>query len=153
MFLKKVLNQPNVVGTVMIALLFGAGFVYAFAFDGFNIKTVPGSEVDAWLAQEGGDDAPPCDCVWQSCPGGVDCGVKTRNSQGKWRWPCGSKNQNYMWYPCKESGCPRDHTCTKMKKGVATGCPKNDPNGTGRPQRTKVCNNSGLEQTCTRSKK
>ena len=38
MFLKKVLNQPNIVGTVMIALLLGAGFVYAFAFDGFNYE-------------------------------------------------------------------------------------------------------------------
>ena len=68
MFLKKVLNQPNIVGTVMIALLLGAGFVYAFAFDGFNVETVPGSEVDALLAQEGGGnyggyDPDPCDCM------------------------------------------------------------------------------------------
>ena len=68
MFLKKVLNQPNIVGTVMIALLLGAGFVYAFAFDGFNVETVPNSEVDAWLAQEsggnyGGYDPDPCDCL------------------------------------------------------------------------------------------
>ena len=55
MFLKKVLNQPNVVGTLMIALLFGAGFVYAFAIDGFNVQTVTDGEVEAWLtAADGG---------------------------------------------------------------------------------------------------
>ena len=31
----------------MIVLLFGAGkFVYAFAFDGFNVETVPSAEVE-----------------------------------------------------------------------------------------------------------
>ncbi len=54
MFLKKVLNQPNLVGTVMIVLLFGAGFVYAFAFDGFNVQTATDGEVEAWLAAAGG---------------------------------------------------------------------------------------------------
>ena len=54
MFLKKVLNQPNLVGTVMIALLIGSGFVYAFAFDGFNVETATGGEVEAWLVQAGG---------------------------------------------------------------------------------------------------
>ena len=53
MFLKKVLNQPNLVGTVMIVLLFGAGFVYAFAFDGFNVQTATDGEVEAWLAGGG----------------------------------------------------------------------------------------------------
>ena len=155
MYLKKVLNQPNLVGTVMIALLFSAGLVYAFAFDGFNVETVTGGEVEAWLAQAGDDnsgeepDEEPCDCGFQSCPGGETCGMKTRNSKGKWIWPCGSKNNNFMWYPCKDSGCPRNHACTVMKNGVATKCPKNDPNNTGRPQRTKVCKSSGLTQTCT----
>ena len=54
MYLKKVLNQPNLVGTMMIALLFGAGLVYAFASDGFNVETVTGGEVEAWLAAAGG---------------------------------------------------------------------------------------------------
>ena len=68
MFLKKVLNQPNLVGTVMIALLIGSGFVYAFAFDGFNVETATGSEVEAWLVQAGGCSqytTPPEDCVPQ----------------------------------------------------------------------------------------
>ncbi len=50
MFLKKVLNQPQVVGTVMIALMVCAGFVYAFAFDGFNVETATGGEVESWFA-------------------------------------------------------------------------------------------------------
>jgi len=49
MFLKKVWNQPNIVGTVMISLLLGAGFVYAFAFDGFDVESVSGDEVETWL--------------------------------------------------------------------------------------------------------
>ena len=70
MYLKKVLNQPNLVGTVMIALLFGAGLVYAFAFDGFNVETTTGGEVEAWLAaangggSSGGSDDVVCDCLW-----------------------------------------------------------------------------------------
>ena len=55
MYLKKVLNQPNLVGTMMIALLFGAGFVYAFAFDGFNVETATGGKIEAWLAESDGD--------------------------------------------------------------------------------------------------
>lgn len=63
MFLSKVLHKPNLVGVIMITLLFGAGFIYAFAFDGFNIEKVTGSEVEAWLAAtggsgSGGDDTP-----------------------------------------------------------------------------------------------
>ena len=68
MFLKKVLNQPNLVGTVMIALMVCSGFVYAFAFDGFNVETATGGEVEAWLAAAGGggsgdDDPKPCECL------------------------------------------------------------------------------------------
>ncbi len=38
------------VGTVLIALMVFSGFVYAFAFDGFNVETTTGGEVEAWLA-------------------------------------------------------------------------------------------------------
>ena len=72
MYLKKVLNQPNLVGTVMIVLLFSAGFVYAFAFDGFNVQTVTGGEVEAWLEAAGGSvsgiDGDKCTCGWRECP-------------------------------------------------------------------------------------
>ena len=36
MFLKKVLNQPNLVGSMLITLMVCGGFVYAVGFDGFN---------------------------------------------------------------------------------------------------------------------
>ncbi len=70
MFFKKFLNQPNLVGTVLIALMVCSGFVYAFAFDGFNVETVTGGEVEEWLAAaggggSGGGDPDPvlCDCL------------------------------------------------------------------------------------------
>ena len=53
MFLKKVLNQPNLVGLMLIALMICGGLVYTFAFDGFNVQTVTDSEVEAWLASAG----------------------------------------------------------------------------------------------------
>ena len=76
---KKVLNQPNLVGTMLITLMVCAGFVYAFAFDGFNVETTTQGEVEAWLAAasgggSGGDDEPePCMCltsymVYDGCP-------------------------------------------------------------------------------------
>ena len=70
MFFKKFLNQPNVIGSVLIALMICSGFVYTFAFNGFNVETATGGEVDVWLAAAGGgssggsggggtDDTPP----------------------------------------------------------------------------------------------
>lgn len=85
MFLKKVLNQPNVVGTVMIALLFGAGFVYAFAFDGFNVHTVTDGEVEVWLAQVG-DGYCNHTCGKTNCPG--DAGGKCKKCQSKTQFRC-----------------------------------------------------------------
>ncbi len=54
MFLKKVLNQPNLVGTILITLMVCGGFVYAVGFDGFNVQTATDGEVEAWLAAAGG---------------------------------------------------------------------------------------------------
>ena len=97
MYLKKVLNQPNLVGTMLIALMVCGGFVYAFAFDGFNVQTATQGDVEAWLAQAGGggsggdDDPKPCDCEADHCD---KCGNKTsygtnpcRNSTKKWMCP------------------------------------------------------------------
>ncbi len=149
MYLKKVLNQPNLVGTVMIALLLGAGFVYAFAFDGFNMETVPGAEVDAWLAQEGGgdyggdnddtpeddDDTPedgdegdPCKCAGVGAPyGDCNCGnqifrITKRDRQGSWKNPCGGADTSFP--------CP---ACTLRDKHISKGddghCPCDDHPG------------------------
>ena len=106
MYLKKVLNQPTVVGTVMIALLFGAGFVYAFAFDGFNVETVPGTKVDAWLAQaEGGGEYGGGACTCDTSDDGRkrcdNCGDRVQEN-GVWRNPCTSKagKNKTKQYPC-----------------------------------------------------
>ncbi len=79
MYLKKVLNQPNVVGTVMIALLLGAGLVYAFAFDGFNVETATEGEVEAWLEKASGKENYNKNCTnnacvssWAGCTGSED---------------------------------------------------------------------------------
>ena len=102
MLLKKVLNQPNLVGTMLIALMVCGFFVYAFAFDGFNVETVTGGEVDAWLAQADGD----CNynCGHTKCPG--DAGKKCKK--------CNSKKQ----FRCKDT-CPKGNPChtTCMKAG------------------------------------
>ena len=70
MFFKKFLNQPNLVGTVLIALMVFSGFVYAFAFDGFNVETATGGEVEAWLAAAGGggSGSDSCSCGFTYCP-------------------------------------------------------------------------------------
>ena len=70
MFLKKVLNQPNLVGTMLIALMVCGGFVYTFAFDGFNVQTATGGEVEAWLeaASGGGSGGNQCGCGYEFCP-------------------------------------------------------------------------------------
>ncbi len=71
MFLKKVLNQPNLVGTVLIALMVCGGFVYAFAFDGFNVETATTSEVEAGLAAAGdsSSDSSSYTCDNDACGG------------------------------------------------------------------------------------
>jgi hypothetical protein len=71
MYLKKVLNQPNLVGTVMIALMVCSGFVYAFAFDGFNVETATGGEVEEWLEHASGGASGggfKCTCGRARCP-------------------------------------------------------------------------------------
>ena len=118
MYLKKVLNQPNLVGAVMIALLFGAGLVYAFAFDGFNVETVTGGEVETWLAQAG--DAAPCNCKNNHC----ECG----NQRASGNNPCG--NQTITW-PCPSSSskCRQKHKpicpCREKSSKVIHVCAKN----------------------------
>ncbi len=131
MFLSKVLHKPNWVGVIMITLLFGAGFIYAFAFDGFNIETVPGGEVEAWLASAGGsgsggsdtpddggdtpdDDTPgdgdeggPCDCPGVGAPyGDCNCGNQTfkktkTDKKGSWKNPCGGADTSFPCPSCK----------------------------------------------------
>ena len=83
----------------MIALLLGAGFVYAFAFDGFHIETVPSAEVETWLAQ-----AYACnyDCSYELCPAKEkNTGNCNNCSKKKFCKSC------YTTHKCKDSGgCP-----------------------------------------------
>ena len=101
MFLKKVLNQPNLVGTVMIALLVCSGFVYAFAFDGFNIETATGGEVEAWLAASAGSGSSggpsECDCLGSDGP----CGCQPSSS-----------------YSCSVKTCPNDNSLCSVESTV-----------------------------------
>ena len=105
MYLKKVLNQPNLVGTVMIALLFSAGLVYAFAFDGFNVETVTGGEVEAWLAQAGansdsGDTKRKCKCSYVKKN---RCNCKSSKSD---KDPCGGR-----WLHGCQDKCAKNNRC------------------------------------------
>ena len=132
MYLKKVLNQPNLVGTMLIALMVCAGFVYAFAFDGFNIETVPGGEVEAWLAQANGGgsggDPDPCDCGYTSCPT-TKCRKKCGNPV---RHLCSRKT-------CKTGKARRPHKC--VNSGGCTWSPKGSPSYCSKAK--KVCSPNG----------
>ena len=115
MFLKKVLNQPNLVGTVLIALMVCAGFVYAVGFDGFNVETATGDEVEAWLAAAGGGSysggPEPCDCLLSFMPfDGCStdlCESDDVNSKGH----CGNEKA-YCSDKCAQKGKGGCSTCS-----------------------------------------
>ena len=121
MFLKKVLNQPNLVGTVMIALLVCSGFVYAFAFDGFNVETATGGEVEAWLTQAGGGGSgsnytcsnSSCNKTWGLCI------ARYSKKNGGKNCPANCSKVQF----CK-TGCSRSHP----KCHDRAGCPPLDKN-------------------------
>ena len=118
MFLKKVLNQPNLAGTVMIALLVSAGFVYAFAFDGFNVQT-------ATQANGGGPASSyTCDndCSYILCP------AKKKNTGD-----CsGCSKVKYC-----TSGCSKNHSCSN-----SAGCPHLHSGASG------GCSNYSSQRSC-----
>ena len=79
-------STPNIIGRLMIVLLFVGGVVYAGAFDGFVVETKAssccGGETDASLFSSSNcNDDPPaaCGCCGacdesNSCPNGQDAG-------------------------------------------------------------------------------
>lgn len=87
MFLKKFLNQPNLIGTLFIALLIGSGVVFAFGFDGFNVQAIAksgcGDGIDTLLrlSESGncGDDT--CNCTGGR--GTLTCDSSCDSSQTK----------------------------------------------------------------------
>ena len=140
MFLKKVLNQPNLVGTVMIALLVCSGFVYAFAFDGFNIETATGGEVEAWLAQAGdnnyggGGEACACDTSNDGRKRCDNCGNREQ-VDGQWQNPCKDKTKQY---PCSNKCEARNsHSGSKPDCSCA-----NNPYGGHNRSTWQICKNS-----------
>ena len=123
MFLKRVLNQPNLVGSMLIALMVCAGFVYAVGFDGFNVETATGGEVEAWLeAASSGGSGNSYTCDNSTCKGATDTGANA-------------------W-----AGCPARR---KTNKSNCTGCSKNktacdrkgctQSGGKGKPKRSHKC--------------
>ena len=112
MYLKKFLNQPNAVGSVLIALLFSAGVLFAFGFNGFNVQNVAdengtdiftaisskvcGSDLDCSCGAGGCDvkNCRPEDCTPRTCPSGCREPGET--------CPCTAKCNTY---DC-QGGCP-----------------------------------------------
>lgn len=152
MFLKKVLNQPNLVGSMLIALMVCGGFVYAVGFDGFNVETATDGEVEAWLEAAGGDGSgsaglDPCACetsrtIADDCPPDVcksekDCGgdqascstscAQATNSRGCGQ--CDSSHPDY--YNCKNKGdlCDDPTKCTPKPPPPNPFDPDNDYGG------------------------
>ena len=146
MFVKKFLSQPNIVGSVLIALLICAGIVYAFGFNGFNVQTATNGNVDAWLAQAGdgncgggdedreegevGDE--PCACyqnLVQTLHAHADCSCGNK----VWRRPRKSgKKKDGGWFSlCND--LLKAYPCSKGKKGPSPciGRNKHQTSGTG----------------------
>ena len=82
------LNQSNVIGRLMIALLFVGGVVYAGAFDGFVVETEAssccggGTDATLFSSSECCDEQCTCGCyiagcsdceIISSCGGGCNC--------------------------------------------------------------------------------
>ena len=119
MFLKRVLNQPNLVGTMLIALMVCAGFVYAFAFDGFNVETATGSEVEAWLAQAGASNSSPSyTCSSYKCKGSGNAAHQYSGCPAR-KGIANCTNCAYVKNYCK-TGCKHGHS----KCATKYGCPQ-----------------------------
>ena len=121
MFLKKVLNQPNLVGTMLIALMVCAGFVYAFAFDCFNVETTTQGEVEAWLAAAGGGGSggAVCTCGNAHCSTEVYDAIKDKNVLKH-----GCKSDNACNGQTKTFPCKLNQGCRKKTGGASHNCVK-----------------------------
>ena len=122
MFLKKVLNQPNLVGTMLIVLMVCAGFVYAFAFDGFNVETTTQGEVEAWLAaaSDGGSGGGAvCTCGNAHCTAEVSV---WKDGKEKKVTKHGCKTDNQCGGQTKTYPCKLDQGCRNSKGGASHNC-------------------------------
>ena len=145
MFLKKVLNQPNLVGSMLIALMICGGFVYTFAFDGFNVQTVTDSEVEAWLeAANGGGSGGSGNsyaCDNAACGGNgnaVNQYSECPARKGKANCTGCSMVRDY----CRK-GCSHKHTNCHISKG----CPHANKR-TGGCSEARNSKNGNTQTTC-----
>ena len=106
---------------MLIALMVCAGFVYAFAFDGFNVETATGGEVEAWLAAAGaggrsGSQPYACKCKHAST-GFCDCKSQTKPNKKE----CddnevrGCQPKCRVSARCKNVGKCKEYVCSKSK--------------------------------------
>ena len=111
--LKSVLNQPNVIGRLMIVLLFVGGVVFAGAFDGFVVETEAssccGGETDASIFSSSECCDEKCTCRYQRCPGSGCSGCGTYNCATF----CGSCSCLSFCKNAPSKSCStKDGTCT-----------------------------------------
>lgn len=127
--LKNFLNQPNIIGKLMIALLFVGGVVYAGAFDGFVVET----------------EASSCCGETNTCGGGTDALVFS-SSECCDEDPCGLCGCNIAGCSnCLDSmlSCGGDCKCGQDGGGgiggnAADSCGSECASGT---DKTEMCNN------------
>ena len=96
---------PNIIGKLMIALLFVGGVVYAGAFDGFIVETEAscccGGETDAVLFSSSSCCQPNCSPNPPTKTGGKKCDVTPADGGKTYKcsYKCGSNNK------CNINGC------------------------------------------------
>ena len=111
--LKNFLNQPNIIGRLMIVLLFVGGVVYAGAFDGFVVETEAssccGGETDAPIFSSSECCDVKCTCRYDRCPRSGCSGCGTFNCAVN----CGTCSCLSFCKNAKSKSCPRkDGVCT-----------------------------------------
>ena len=144
MYLKKFLNQPNVLGSVLIALLFSAGVIFTFGFNGFNIETIAEGDAEALLrmsmsgccgGDDGDDDDFDCKCLTDEAGNKVSCdiceeGNKCSGSQTPSdctddcaREDCGVEGIGYCDSDSAVEYCPKDEDANRRYcQGTSTRC-------------------------------
>ena len=103
-------STPNIIGKLMIALLFVGGVVFAGAFDGFVVETEAssccGGETDAFLYSSSSCCGTKCSCLG----GTKDCICGTNPT-------CAGSTDDYcgsckcLSSCCTEKQCKRDSNC------------------------------------------
>lgn len=115
-------SSPNVLGRLLIILLFVGGVVYAGAFDGFVVETQAsgccggGTDAAIFSSSECCDDGGKSDCA---CLSGSECGECAESYCGGKTRSCGSG--------CPYNDCGND--CDSGCANLGDACSGNDGNG------------------------